>query len=269
MANRQHLALLIKGVKFWNKWRLQNPKISPDLSEAHLTKANLTRANLSGANLTRADLSGANLTRANLEQAILDNVTFRINYKYLTGKEQQQIFLKTAPWQLRLFNFMIDDLISLFIIKIGYTATLLSFIYFFHTGEFLNVRNFIEKNLLIASILLIFWSFFGYFLYYFISEVIFQKSLSKIFTKTRVITIHGLKPNISTIAKRSFYRLIPLEYFSWNRQTKTCWHDRWTRTLVITESEEIIKEYKGFSQTFLMFICLRIYSSLRGFISDL
>ena len=47
MANRQHLALLIKGVKFWNKWRLQNPKISPDLSEAHLTKANLTRANLS------------------------------------------------------------------------------------------------------------------------------------------------------------------------------------------------------------------------------
>ena len=139
---------------------------------------------------------------------------------------------------------MIDDLISLFIIKIGYTATLLSFIYFFHTGEFLNVRNFIEKNLLIASILLI-------------------------FTKTRVITIHGLKPNISTIAKRSFYRLIPLEYFSWNRQTKTCWHDRWTRTLVITESEEIIKEYKGFSQTFLMFICLRIYSSLRGFISDL
>jgi len=71
MANKEHLAILKKGVKAWNEWRKDNIKIRPDLTFAHLRgaylfEANLFEANLSGANLGRANLRGAHLIGANL-----------------------------------------------------------------------------------------------------------------------------------------------------------------------------------------------------------
>jgi uncharacterized protein YjbI with pentapeptide repeats len=81
MANEEHLAILKQGAEAWNKWRLENPTIRPDLSGADLSVANLSEANLSGAILsvanlreailTRADLSGANLSGATLSGANL------------------------------------------------------------------------------------------------------------------------------------------------------------------------------------------------------
>ena len=101
MANQLHLDILLQGVKAWNRWREQNPEISPDLSRADLKGmvlpgANLAGVNLEGANLRetvledanflgadlgganlqqaelcKADLSEANLNRANLRQADL------------------------------------------------------------------------------------------------------------------------------------------------------------------------------------------------------
>lgn len=79
--NKEHFKQLKKGVEHWNKWREENPLISPDLRkasllganlrEADLSKANLHKANLRGANLSKADLSGANLRRASLSKADL------------------------------------------------------------------------------------------------------------------------------------------------------------------------------------------------------
>jgi hypothetical protein len=108
MANREHLEILKKGVKAWNQWRKQNPKVRPDLSEVHLglgegtvffgnldvslvgsppvgyadlrglnlaetdlLKTNLYRADLSDGRLSGANLFRANLTEANLRQAEL------------------------------------------------------------------------------------------------------------------------------------------------------------------------------------------------------
>ena len=71
MANREHLAILKKGVDKWNKWRKENPDKISDLSEANLSKAHLVGANLSRANLLAANLSGANLSGANLLAANL------------------------------------------------------------------------------------------------------------------------------------------------------------------------------------------------------
>jgi uncharacterized protein YjbI with pentapeptide repeats len=97
MANEEHLSLLKQGSGAWNRWRIQNPLIYPDLSRAelsefflfgmnlsyanlfgtHLFKANLLGANLNHADLRNtdlrdADLIGANLTRANLSRANLN-----------------------------------------------------------------------------------------------------------------------------------------------------------------------------------------------------
>jgi uncharacterized protein YjbI with pentapeptide repeats len=71
MANREHLDILAKGVEAWNAWRRDNFAISPDLSYAHLRRANLTGVDLSGAELRGAELHDANLRRAILTDAEL------------------------------------------------------------------------------------------------------------------------------------------------------------------------------------------------------
>jgi len=101
MADSKHLGILEKGVSAWNKWRIDNPDIQPelndalikevdlqginfcnaDLRETNFAQSNLSQSNLAGADLSSsiltqtvlngADLSGANLSRANLKEALL------------------------------------------------------------------------------------------------------------------------------------------------------------------------------------------------------
>jgi uncharacterized protein YjbI with pentapeptide repeats len=86
MANQDHLDKLREGVNAWNRWRKDHPQITPDLSGAELTGANLQRANLTATNLRdasllRADLKeasfdGADLRHANLAEANLGGTSF-------------------------------------------------------------------------------------------------------------------------------------------------------------------------------------------------
>jgi len=69
MANEEHLAILKQGAEAWNKWRLENPTIRPDLIKADrnwadFIKANFSRADLRWANLVEADLGEAKLITA-------------------------------------------------------------------------------------------------------------------------------------------------------------------------------------------------------------
>jgi uncharacterized protein YjbI with pentapeptide repeats len=88
LADREQLALLLKGVKVWNQWRSENfwknmnlsrPNLSgADLSGADLSGAFLSDADLSGANLRVADLSDASLSDAGLDGADLSNANLRV-----------------------------------------------------------------------------------------------------------------------------------------------------------------------------------------------
>ena len=91
MANEEQLAILKRGISYWNKWFKANPDESTridlsfadlngvdlsgaslrrvDLIEAKLHGAILDNANLIGANLREADLSKAKLSQANLIQS--------------------------------------------------------------------------------------------------------------------------------------------------------------------------------------------------------
>ncbi|MBN3884140.1 MAG: pentapeptide repeat-containing protein [Nostoc sp. JL34] len=106
MANEEHVAILKKGVKTWNKWREQHPEIIPDLSgnfihswyweEAEfkgiltnqcshisdnkcnlfpkkLVDINFENVNLSRADISEVDFKKANLSRANLSGANLND----------------------------------------------------------------------------------------------------------------------------------------------------------------------------------------------------
>jgi uncharacterized protein YjbI with pentapeptide repeats len=66
MANPKHLEILMQGVASWNRWRMNNPGLVPDLVEAQLSAANLIGANFGKANLAGANLVGANLGKAGL-----------------------------------------------------------------------------------------------------------------------------------------------------------------------------------------------------------
>ena len=75
VADQEQLELL-KDVDAWNKWRENNPRLTPDLSggdlgNADLRVADLVGANLSGATLLMANLNGADLRGANLSGANL------------------------------------------------------------------------------------------------------------------------------------------------------------------------------------------------------
>ncbi len=84
MADEQHVALLRRSVREWNRWRVENPQVTPDLADAGLRGLDLSGANLSGAELKEADLrgtilsgsslAGAGLAGANLFKAVLDSV---------------------------------------------------------------------------------------------------------------------------------------------------------------------------------------------------
>ncbi|MCH6568979.1 MAG: pentapeptide repeat-containing protein [Acidobacteria bacterium] len=76
MAKPEHLKILQKGKKAWNKWRKKHPDESPNLYKAELMEMDLSEANLTGADLSEANLMGANLKGADLSQGNLMGVNF-------------------------------------------------------------------------------------------------------------------------------------------------------------------------------------------------
>src|SRR5208282_2198845 len=104
MANSEHLAKLKEGVEAWNDWRMANPKIVPDLRDAHLSGADLGGAHLDDAYLNGADLSDAylgdaHLTRTDLIDADLTGAGLSeayLVYANLTGANLSEADLTRA-----------------------------------------------------------------------------------------------------------------------------------------------------------------------------
>jgi hypothetical protein len=109
MANKKHLAKINKSTESWNRWRVENKNVEPDLSEADLSGYDLCEIDLSGVNLSGADLSiadfnaanlsGADLSGANLCEADLRDVDLSgsfLNGTDLSGANLRWVNFKTA-----------------------------------------------------------------------------------------------------------------------------------------------------------------------------
>lgn len=71
MANEEHLEILRRGVRTWNRWRIINFKGEPFNPNLHL-------ADLRGKTLKYADFNATNLQGANFSKAILNNANFSL-----------------------------------------------------------------------------------------------------------------------------------------------------------------------------------------------
>lgn len=70
-------------------------------------------------------------------------------------------------------------------------------------------------------------------LYYILLEGLTGRTIAKLITKTKVVTIDNKRPPIDTIIVRSLCRLIPFEAFSFLGTKDTGWHDTLSKTRVV------------------------------------
>lgn len=80
--------------------------------------------------------------------------------------------------------------------------------------------------------------FFGSaFFYYVVCESLWQRTLGKAITGTKVVDRNGNKPKFWTICGRTLARCIPFEKFSFLIGSNPIgWHDRISKTLVVASS---------------------------------
>jgi hypothetical protein len=71
MAATSHLQFLEGGTEAWNRWRLANPGVRPQLAGEDLSELDLSRANLSEADLSHAEMFDSKLEHTNLKMARL------------------------------------------------------------------------------------------------------------------------------------------------------------------------------------------------------
>lgn len=88
-----------------------------------------------------------------------------------------------------------------------------------------------------------------YITYYLLFEgVTGGKSLGKMLTKTRVLTLEGNPPEVGHILGRSLIRIVPFEPFSFLGKSLHGWHDRWSKTVVIDETQSVFEEAAGWEE---------------------
>lgn len=145
-------------------------------------------------------------------------------------KSDSKINLVEADKGKRLLNYIIDAA------AISLIQTML-----------VNTFNLLE-NLPLGSFFQGYKVVFGFNLfftpvYYFLAEYLFEgKTLGKLATNTRVVTLNGEKPTVNQLIGRSFARIIPFEPFSYLGDKLNGWHDQMSKTMVIDEQKSSLSQ---------------------------
>ncbi len=130
----------------------------------------------------------------------------------------------------RFLNFCID-LIFIYIIILSIGTTLILFGDVFNmigVSSWVETLNTAEK---------FFYGVIVAFLYYYVTEMYFSRTIAKLITHTVVVDIEGRKPSRSSFLKRSLCRFIPFEAFSFFGLTARGWHDAFSNTYVVNKSK--------------------------------
>lgn len=139
--------------------------------------------------------------------------------KHLRIVEENKVSqgIRLANYFLDLIVLIVINLIISYTFTYLYEITLIEFFYFFNNGGLL-------WDILSGSLV----SFTYYFLFENLSG---GRTLGKIITNTKVISIDGTKPTTLQFFYRSLVREVPFDSLSFLGQNG--WHDSWTDTRVV------------------------------------
>ncbi|HUH26066.1 MAG TPA: RDD family protein [Flavobacterium sp.] len=125
---------------------------------------------------------------------------------------------------LRLINYIIDFIASILFMMLALTI-MICIAFLLNT----DIVFIFESDFIMESLAFIFYA-----LYYFLIENFSKgRSIGKLITGTKVVTLSGEVPTRNTFFRRSLYRLIPFEQFSFVGENG--WHDSISRTIVVVK----------------------------------
>lgn len=153
----------------------------------------------------------------NIEASKFAEISSKIEVKEQAFKKVENNSVRS---RVRFVNFAID-FILVFILYVMIVPTLESF---------LSLVSRVELSIYRIGSLILFIA-----LYYIPFEYNTQKTLGKIITKTKVVTLEGNKPELMDIVSRTFCRLIPFDRFSFFF-SRNGFHDAISGTKVIKDN---------------------------------
>jgi uncharacterized RDD family membrane protein YckC len=132
----------------------------------------------------------------------------------------QSIDDKAVSSWLRFANYIIDGIVLYGVeFVLGFILAILNVRFVFNMNRF--------QEIIFTLVV--------HVIYYIILESTFQVTLGKLITGTVVIDINGNKPNLTTIVKRSFTRIVPFDALSFLGNDAIGWHDTWSETRVVSK----------------------------------
>jgi hypothetical protein len=140
--------------------------------------------------------------------------------------------LHLATRKKRLLNGIID--LALLYISINSFSML--FVFFARWMEQPAWEHVIEDSSLVQKSLFV---LVFAFLYYWLPEWYWSRSLAKLITTTLVVTKSGKKPGAVAILIRTLCRFIPFECFSFLNNQPIGWHDTLSNTYVIQKDRSL------------------------------
>lgn len=129
---------------------------------------------------------------------------------------------KIAGQERRFLNLVIDMftiavlwfLLTIVLLILGFDQTIAD-----ESGE----------ELPLIPIIILIPTFWGY---YILAEYKFQRTVGKLLSRTRVVSLNGDKPTLNQIVIRTLSRSIPFEYFSYLSSAEGL-HDKFSKTRVV------------------------------------
>lgn len=124
----------------------------------------------------------------------------------------------------RILNFVID-----LIIISGLMVTIILLFFSLISKKVIDINSITEDRLNTVLGIIIYSTIF---LYYYIFELLFNKTLGKIITRTGIVDVLNNKPKPKQILIRSLIRLIPIDWFTYFSKQPVGWHDSASGTRV-------------------------------------
>lgn len=140
--------------------------------------------------------------------------------------DQQHVFISSSNWK-RFLNLIVDSvfyiIVYYFLYLLMVTVLIVSFPHYLSTLQ----RDVTELMGMLLNVLLniSFYTLMEYFSG--------GRSLGKLLTKTKIVTLDGAKPSFNNCLIRSLSRCIPFESFSFFGNVDKGWHDSLSNTRVV------------------------------------